>query len=75
MTNQMAKIEQTQMSKSKYLNAKTIPVCPLNLGLDLTFELCNLTLFRIQAMGLPRSRLPSPGGQVARNDKKVRRSQ
>ena len=49
MTTQNAKIEQTQMSKSKCpacralagrLNAKTTPFCPLGFGLD-------LTLFRI----------------------------
>ena len=54
------RIEQTQISeskcqlKSKCLNAKTIPVCPLNFGLDLISELCNLTLLRVWPMRLPR---------------------
>jgi hypothetical protein len=52
--NQNAKFEQTQISKSKCLNAEPIPVCPLNPGLDLIFELCNLILVRIQPMRLLR---------------------
>jgi hypothetical protein len=31
--------------KSKYLNAQTIPFCPLDFELDLTFEPWLLTLF------------------------------
>jgi hypothetical protein len=58
MTNQNAKTERTLMSKSKSqlkpkcLNAKTTPFGPLDFELDLTLELCHLTLFRIQISAL-----------------------
>jgi len=45
--------KQSQMSKSKwqlkfkYLNVKTTLFCPLDFEIDLTFEPCYLTLFRV----------------------------
>jgi hypothetical protein len=52
--------------KPKCLNAKPIPFCPLNFELDLTFELCPLTLFMIWnlAKGIATPRLVG-----ARNDR------
>jgi hypothetical protein len=54
--------------KPNCLNAKTTPFGPLDFELDLTLELCHLTLFRIQISALANEIATHLSG--ARNDKR-----